>query len=392
SGSKKVAFVHPDLGIGGAERLVVDAAVGLQNKGHSVVMYTSHHDKNHCFQETRDGTLNVEVFGDFLPRHLLGRFHILFATLRGIYLAIVILLTQSHYDVIIVDQLSVPVPILLATGSKIVFYCHFPDLKLSGRRSLMKSLYRLPFDWLEEFTTLLAHRILVNSKYTAQVFHETFASAKISPEVLYPSINLKSYERNESGTSTRSEEAGTCFVSINRFERKKNIDLAVKAFDQPKDEFGKLRLIIAGGYDPRVTENVEYKRELEGLSKSLAVSDQIIFKASFSDEERSLMLSHCFAVIYTPSNEHFGIVPIEAMYSQRPVLACNSGGPTESVLHEKTGLLCEATEEDFASGMNRMLKDRSWAREMGANGRKRVQENFSLDAFSQRLHEIIRSL
>jgi len=70
--SLRVAFLHPDLGIGtlvseapqeellnaitgGAERLVVDAALGLQKLGHSVDIYTSHHDPNHCFEETRDG-------------------------------------------------------------------------------------------------------------------------------------------------------------------------------------------------------------------------------------------------------------------------------------------------------------------------------------------------
>jgi hypothetical protein len=51
----RVAFVHPDLGIGGAERLVVDAAVGLQSCGHSVIIYTSHHDPSHSFPETNDG-------------------------------------------------------------------------------------------------------------------------------------------------------------------------------------------------------------------------------------------------------------------------------------------------------------------------------------------------
>jgi alpha-1,3/alpha-1,6-mannosyltransferase len=44
---------------GGAERLVVDAAVGLKERGHQVVMYTSHHDKNHCFEETRDGKVQL---------------------------------------------------------------------------------------------------------------------------------------------------------------------------------------------------------------------------------------------------------------------------------------------------------------------------------------------
>lgn len=57
--SKKhtTVFFHPDLGIGGAERLVVDAAVGLQNRGHKVVIFTSHRDRNHCFDEARDGKL-----------------------------------------------------------------------------------------------------------------------------------------------------------------------------------------------------------------------------------------------------------------------------------------------------------------------------------------------
>lgn len=51
-----VVFFHPDLGIGGAERLVVDAAVGLQNRGHKVVIFTNHCDPGHCFDECRDGT------------------------------------------------------------------------------------------------------------------------------------------------------------------------------------------------------------------------------------------------------------------------------------------------------------------------------------------------
>ncbi len=41
--------------LGGAERLVVDAAAGLQKLGHNVKIYTSHHDPAHCFDETRDG-------------------------------------------------------------------------------------------------------------------------------------------------------------------------------------------------------------------------------------------------------------------------------------------------------------------------------------------------
>lgn len=54
---QRIVFFHPDLGIGGAERLVIDAAVGLQNRGHSVTIFTSHCDPTHAFDEAHDGKL-----------------------------------------------------------------------------------------------------------------------------------------------------------------------------------------------------------------------------------------------------------------------------------------------------------------------------------------------
>jgi hypothetical protein len=52
---QNVVFIHPDLGIGGAERLIIDAAVGLQKLGHKVTIFISHCDPTHCFDEARDG-------------------------------------------------------------------------------------------------------------------------------------------------------------------------------------------------------------------------------------------------------------------------------------------------------------------------------------------------
>jgi len=53
-----IVFLHPDLGIGGAERLVVDAALALKSTGNNISFITSHHDRSHCFPETIDGSLD----------------------------------------------------------------------------------------------------------------------------------------------------------------------------------------------------------------------------------------------------------------------------------------------------------------------------------------------
>lgn len=73
---KSVVFVHPDLGIGGAERLVIDAAVGLQSCGHKVTILTSYRDKKHCFDEARDGRCSPFTSAWQMPLHAIkAKYH-----------------------------------------------------------------------------------------------------------------------------------------------------------------------------------------------------------------------------------------------------------------------------------------------------------------------------
>lgn len=164
-----VTFLHPDLGIGGAEKAMIDAALALKKRGHNVDFVTSHHDPTHCFSETKDGTLKVTVVGDWLPRGIFGRFYALFAYLRMIYAALYLVFVHtSPYDLVICDQISACIPVLKISRRPILFYCHFPDMLLTQRKSLLKWLYRMPIDWLEEATTGQADKVLVNSKFTCK--------------------------------------------------------------------------------------------------------------------------------------------------------------------------------------------------------------------------------
>ncbi|KND00720.1 uncharacterized protein SPPG_03836 [Spizellomyces punctatus DAOM BR117] len=410
----RIAFVHPDLGIGGAERLVVDAAVGLQSRGHSVVLYTSHHDPTHCFQETRDGTLKVSVAGDWLPRHLFGKGYILFAILRSVVLSFSLCLGHSgQYDLLVVDQLSASIPVLRFANAKILFYCHFPDKLLTKRQSLLKKIYRLPVDFLEEQTTRMADKIVVNSRFTAGVFMRAFPSIKQAPDVLYPGVPLKSYckEVNTADPTViplMSEQQ--LLLSINRFERKKNIELAIYTFERLREQipgkFPTLRLIVAGGYDTRVRENVEYLEELELLaiqmgflthvynhgSKPPPKDAQVVFIPSFNDEQRTFLLARSLCLLYTPSEEHFGIVPVEAMYAGLPVIAVNNGGPTETVVDSVTGFLRNPDPTEFADAIAKLATGVVRKEDLGSKGKTLVEEKFSSEALIDELERIISTM
>jgi alpha-1,3/alpha-1,6-mannosyltransferase len=391
---------------GGAERLVVDAALALQKKGFEVIIYTSHHDRAHCFEETRDGTLKVRVRGDFWPRHLFGKFHIVFAILRNLWAAGTILAEREPYDICFVDQISMSIPLLALRQGQVLFYCHHPDLLLTKRESLLKRLYRAPVDLLEELTTGLADRVLVNSRYTGDMYRATFkhlAASQPPPEVLYPSINFEKYDRPLPPGAARPADGRVVFLSINRFERKKNIGLAIRALavlrrDSTRRSGAALQLVVAGGYDERVAENVEHYRELKEVAaqSGLSTSDfpdrrgEVVFLRSFSEEQRTALLHECSCVVYTPANEHFGIVPVEAMYAKRPVLAVNSGGPLESVVDGVTGFLRPGEPEPFAQAMA-LVADGGEAlvARMGDAGREHVLRNFSFASFADRLSGVV---
>jgi len=412
-------------GIGGAERLVVDAAVALQDKGHMVEFYTAHHDENHCFSETKT-RLKVHVYGDWLPRSIFGRLYAVFAYLRMIYTSIIMVLWAEPCHVIFCDQVSACIPILRLSKAKILFYCHFPDLLLSHRGSFLKRLYRYPLDKLEEVTTGLADLVLVNSEFTKGVYSETFGSlrAKPPPEVLYPCVTIFPKEKlaGETLDPSLKELPDGSFVSINRFERKKNVALALEGYIQLMKICGKdskvPRLVFAGGFDPNNLENKEYLDELAervtgtGLKYCLIIPDKlknlidpavmanagpqkdanVWFVPSFTDQQRNTLLSKSLAVLYTPVNEHFGIVPIEAMGACRPVITCNSGGPLESVIHKKTGYHCEPKPEDWAEAMRDVF-------ELDAKAMAKMREDaytraktFGIDAFGKNLDEMARGI
>ncbi|XP_019873588.2 alpha-1,3/1,6-mannosyltransferase ALG2 [Aethina tumida] len=402
----KVAFIHPDLGIGGAERLVIDLAVALTKQNHEVFFITNHFNKTHAFPELQNGQFPVKVIGDWLPRHVFGRFQALCAYIRMLYLSLVYVLfmrKEDKPDLYFTDLIPVANPILKLANEKVIYYCHHPDLLASPPGGKLKKLYRQPIDWFEGKATSKSDSILVNSEYTASVFRKTFPDITHQIEILYPTI-ASSFQDIVKGLSTpkpiselvpeiqSNASDNIVFLSFNRFHPAKKLELAILAMDQlksfvSKEEWDKIYFILAGGFDPQSKVNADTFSQLRNLVKDKELEDKVIFLKSPPDSTKAELLHSCSCLVYTPVNEHFGIVPLEAMLVSKPVIACNSGGPRETVDHGVTGYLCEPNARSLAEFMKRILKeDRT---KMGKAGKKRLDENFSTQYFEKCLWKIV---
>ncbi|MDP1710445.1 MAG: glycosyltransferase [candidate division WWE3 bacterium] len=114
------------------------------------------------------------------------------------------------------------------------------------------------------------------------------------------------------------------YLVVSRLLAYKRVDLAIKAANRLK-----VPLKIAG-------TGKEEKR-LRRLATPKPGGRRVVeFLGFVSDDKLSKLYSSCQAVVF-PTNEDFGIVPVEAMYFGKPVIAFAKGGALETVVAGKTG-------------------------------------------------------
>lgn len=401
---REITFIHLDLGIGGAEQLVLQLAQASQDLGYNVNIVTTRCDQDHCFASVKapEGNLcqSVCIYGNWIPANLGGTATAFCSTLRMLYLTWkVITKHHSNSDIIVVDVLPTSLPLVLRylPTAGILFYCHFPDkLLLRSSGSWLKRTYRKVLDGLEEYTMGLADTLVVNSRFTLEQTTTHFPSLRKKPmSVLYPALDTTNMVQANNRPKTKTSP----IVSLNRFERKKNIGLLIQAYAYIRDTYCTTKdkqqsslppLIIAGGYDTQNIENVEYRGELQILVNQLGLQGNVVFRMDISDAERTTLFQTALCVAYTPDKEHFGIVPLEAMYAGTPVIAVNSGGPLETVKDGLTGYLRDPTPEAFGDAIWSLLQNpKELATNMGRTGRTHVEETFGTKRFETEWNRLL---
>jgi alpha-1,3/alpha-1,6-mannosyltransferase len=389
----KVAFVRPGLGIGGAERLVVDAALELGARGHAVTLFIGDRQEAQL-DEVRAGRLRVVAVGRFLPAHVAQRGRAPASIARAAWAARALRRSMPDVDVVVCDAVPHVIPVVRRlVRAPVVCYCNFPDLLLTPRRRRgLYALYRAPIDRLEAAGLGAAARVLVNSRFSASVVQATFPRLSADRiEILYPGVAVGE-------TPPPPAPAGEMLVlSVNRFDPGKNLALAVDALAGLRARlapaaFAAVRLVLAGHLDARLAEARALATELEQRAARLGLAGHVALVRSPSDAEVHALFARAACVVYTPVAEPFGLGPLEAMAAARPVIAVNHGGPTETIVHGRTGWLAEPQPDAFADALARVLGDTNAARRMGEAGWAHVRAQFSRRAFGDRLEASLKLL
>ena len=131
-----------------------------------------------------------------------------------------------------------------------------------------------------------------------------------------------------------------------------------------------VRVVFAGAAD-----NLQLRKECETMVGQLGLKERVEFLGHVAENKKLQLYAESLAVIFTPHDEDYGYITLEAMLSRKPVITCtDSGGPLEFLIHRQTGLAVEPSAEALAEGLDEIWADRNRARQWGLAGRKRYEE------------------
>ena len=161
----------------------------------------------------------------------------------------------------------------------------------------------------------------------------------------------------------RCEQYGDYIFAVSRLVPLKRVDLLVRALAQPGARH--LHAVIAGEGHGR--------EELERLAAALGVGHRLSFLGRIDEPTLLEHLARCRAVCFTPREEDYGFVTVEAFAAGKPVVTCHdSGGPTDLVIDGETGFVTEPTAAAVAAALVRLRDDAALAERMGTSAAARA--------------------
>ena len=178
---------------------------------------------------------------------------------------------------------------------------------------------------------------------------------------------------------------------IGRLVWVKGVDKLVMAMPHILNEVPNAKLVIVGVGDMR--------GYLEKLVENLRIQENVKFRFEFiPEEERILHYAACDVAVFPSLYEPFGIVTLEAMSMEKPVVVGARGvsGMREIVVPsgpEQCGFHINPYDpKDIAWGIVNSIKDPAIKERLGKNGRKRVLENFTWDIIAKKTIELYEEL
>ncbi len=344
----KIAILEPYIeGIGGAQKVIARYASFLNSKGHDIEIFTQRYNKDTTYPEFKEIKINI----------LKPRSKFLSPLTFFMY-------NFGDFDVIIANDW--PSNFTSLRHNNVIWVCYTPkrdfyDLKdyyfkranFKGKVALL--FKKFLFKYLDFLSAQKANKITVASNNNVNRVKKYYSRNDV--KLIYHGIDINDYQIGK---------YQDYLLYVSRLVKPKRVDLAIKAMKFIKNK--KLKLYIIG--------DGEEKDNLLNLIRKDKI-DNVEFLGKVNNNRLQKLYSNCLAVIYTPLNEDWGLIPLEAGASGKATIGVNEGGLKETIVNNKTGFLIPSIElspKKIAEKIDYLFNNKSIAKKMGLEARKKAED------------------
>lgn len=283
----------------------------------------------------------------------------------------------------------------------------------------VKIVLHMECEWLSQLSApLMESRIdktdlvLGCSEFVTRRIQERFPKFRDRCDTIFNGIDAERF--CTSGSEREEKEPLVMFVG--RVSPEKGVHIVLDAMAEVVETIPNARLEVIGQVqnvpaeyvvdisdDPLVLDlsrfygpggSGEYEAALRAQIQERNLEKNVDFVGNVPNSELQDKLRKAAMLVF-PSvwEEPFGIPPVEGMAMGMPVIVTRSGGMTETVLHEETGLVVDRNDAGgLADAILRLLKDPELCRQFGVAGQKRAQAQFSYQGLSEDLLRLYRAI
>lgn len=233
--------------------------------------------------------------------------------------------------------------------------------------------------------------MLANSHFTVDIIHKAGYNGPV--KILFPGVDSEQFHPGvnpEEFRQLHSLNGQRILLTVARLVAKKNVDSVLRALKLVIEKVPNVIYFIVG--------DGEEKHRLKTLSDRLDLNSRVYFIGFVKNNQ--LPALYCASDVYVmPSYdaggdiETFGISFLEANACGKPVIGGKSGGIVDAVVDGETGLLVDPQNiDEIAAAIVSLLKDEEYAKQLGENGRKRVEKELSWEKVGERLDEFLHKV
>jgi glycosyltransferase involved in cell wall biosynthesis len=388
---------------GGAKRTIYETTKRLAER-HEIDVFTFS-TAEHDFSDIRPFVNNYYWF-DFTPHKLLNfpfgrlnnviRLYDLFQMYQHSR-SIARIIESRSYDIFFAHPCMVTQgPVLLQQVNNLpsIYYCQEPPRAIHEERPARPyykndgsrwqatlnsidpflKLHNIVLQEVDRKNTRSADKVLVSSNFVRKIVNKIY---KLEASLSHLGVDVQWFK-------VINAEKKNIILSVGSLTPLKGFDFLIKS----------VALIPKGLRPPLViASNFQMPAEkvfLEEMAERFGVS--LVLLNHVSDDELISLFNSALMTVYSPIQEPFGLVALEAMACGSPVVAVREGGIQETVLHQRTGLLVDRDPAQFAQAVQSLISNPRRAQEYGKNGREHVVKNWSWDKSVERLERHLQSI